>query len=394
MHPSLHQYTISRIAWTRLAGVRPRRAGCNARLGEHGADVVQPLARIAIDSGVSGFGWSEITRPEAERLLGLPLAAAFGMRPEQFEAALHMPGGLAGGVVSAYHALEMPLYDLVGNLAGKPVYALLSDVAPSQPLRVPCYDTSIYIDDLAQVDDVAAADMVAAEAADSWASGHRAIKVKVGRGARHMPLMEGTRRDIAIIHAVREAVGPNARLMIDANNGYNFNLAKTVLAETADAHLYWIEEAFHEDAELYRALRAWIANTNLGTLIADGEGDAAPRLLEWAREGLIDVIQYGVCTPSYSRWLGLAPILDAWGVRSAPHNYGNPYGNYAACHLAPAIRRFEMVEWDEAVVDGLDASAYCIADGMVEVPNAPGFGLALDLVSFERRALEQGFVVM
>ena len=69
-----------------------------------------------------------------------------------------------------------------------------------------------------------------------------------------MPLQEGTRRDIAVIRAVRETVGPACVVMIDANNGYNLNLSKRVLRETAEDKIFWLEEAFHEDAILYRTL--------------------------------------------------------------------------------------------------------------------------------------------
>jgi L-rhamnonate dehydratase len=394
VHQPMHSHAITRISWARLDGRRPRCAGCNARLGEHGTSVSPPIARITTEDGAHGFGWASISSLEARQLLGLPLATAFGMTPETFEALLHTPGGLAGGVMPAYRNLEYPLLDLAGSLAGMPVYALVAENAPAQKLAVPCYDTSIYIDDLAQTDEAAAADIIAAEAAEGWAAGHRAFKVKVGRGARHMPLMEGLRRDIAVIHAVRDAIGPNTRLMIDANNGYNLNIAKTVLQETAELRVYWLEEPFHEDAELYRALKHWMADARIPTLIADGEGDASPRLLDWARDGLLDVVQYDIHHPGFSHWLQLGRTLDSWGVRSAPHSYGDPFGNYASCHLAPAIQGFEMVEWDEAVVDGLDASGYRVIDGMARVPASPGFGLALDLVVYERRALEQGFVVM
>src|SRR5690606_23343702 len=155
-------------------------------------------------------------------------------------------------------------------------------------LRVPCYDTSLYFDDLHVEDHDEAAALIAGEAREGVERGHRAFKIKVGRGARHMPLEEGTRRDILVIRAVREAVGPDARLMIDANNGYNLNLARRVLTETADCGIHWLEEAFHEDAVLYRELKDWLVREGLDILIADGEGDASPRLLEWAREGLVD----------------------------------------------------------------------------------------------------------
>ena len=59
--------------------------------------------------------------------------------------------------------------------------------------------------------------------------------------------------------------------MIDANNGYILNIAKRVLAETAE------KEAFHEDPELYQELHRWIAES-LSVLIADGEGSSTAGL--------------------------------------------------------------------------------------------------------------------
>ena len=58
-----------------------------------------------------------------------------------------------------------------------------------------------------------------------------------------------------MIRAVRAAVGEEAPLLLDANNGYNLNLTKRVLAETAECGIYWMEEAFHEDRVLYDDLR-------------------------------------------------------------------------------------------------------------------------------------------
>jgi L-alanine-DL-glutamate epimerase-like enolase superfamily enzyme len=253
------------------------------------------------------------------------------------------------------------------------------------------------MDDLHLADDEAAAALIAGEALEGAARGHTAFKVKVGRGAMHMPLAEGTRRDVRVIRAVhaalREAVGPDTCLMIDANNGYNLNLAKQVLDETADAGVYWIEEPFHEDGGLYAELKAWMEGRGIETLIADGEGAASPRLLEWARQSLIDVVQYDIRRPGFTRWLELGPQLDAWGTRSAPHHYGGAYGNYAACHVAAGIERFERVEWDEATVPGLDASAYQIAGGFVEVPDRPGFGLGLDDALYRRAVEETGFAL-
>jgi L-alanine-DL-glutamate epimerase-like enolase superfamily enzyme len=370
---------ITRIEWTRLEGQRTRKAGCNARLGEHGQRIGLSLARVTTDEGAMGFGWSRVTCEQAEVWVGLPFDEVYDWED---------------GVPEAYYPIEYPLWDLAGQLAGKPVYAMLGGSADeSGSFCVPCYDTSLYMDDLYLEDHEAGAELIACEALEGAARGHRAFKIKVGRGAMHMSLEEGTRRDIRVIQAVREAVGPDAPIMIDANNGYNLNLTKRVLAETAEAGVYWIEEAFHEDGGVYTRLKEWLATEGIETLIADGEGDASPRLLEWARQGLIDVIQYDVRTPGFSRWLELGPQLDAWGVRSAPHHYGGLYGNYSAGHLAALIQGFQFVEWDEGTAPGLDASAYRLSEGMVHVPDLPGFGLQLDERIFDRAVAEAGFAV-
>jgi L-rhamnonate dehydratase len=231
------------------------------------------------------------------------------------------------------------------------------------------------------------------EALEGKNKGHQIFKIKVGRGGRHMPIMEGTDRDIAIIHGIRDIAGPSGKIMIDANNGYNLNLAKYVLAATADAKLYWLEETFHEDAELYMDLRAWMQAEKLDILIADGEGLAAPPLVDWAKQGIIDVVQYDVLSPGFSFWLELGPDLDVANVKSAPHSYGTPYGNYALCQLASAIEGFQFVEWDQIDVPGMDASGYRISEGHVIMPSTPGFGLQFDDAYLTKLIKETGWSV-
>jgi L-rhamnonate dehydratase len=287
----------------------------------------------------------------------------------------------------------------VARRAGRPAYALLAEMAgrpagsPGSPFSVPCYDTSLYIDDLHLEEDATGAALIAGEAREGYERGHRAFKIKVGRGAKHMPLEAGTRRDVAVVRAVREAVGPEPRIMLDANNGYNLNLARQVLAATADCGVFWLEEAFHEDAVLYRDLKDWLAKEGLGVLVADGEGLASPALLDWARDGAVDVVQYDYLSYGLTRWLATGKSLDAWGRRAAPHHYGGLFGNYCSGHLAGAIGGFTFVEWDEATAPGLDASAYAVREGRVTLPDAPGFGLQLDETVFARAVAADGFLL-
>ncbi len=370
---------IVRIAGGTLEGRRPRHAGSNARLGAHGEVVRVPIVQLTTEDGATGFGRCRAGREELQGLLGDRLGEAFDERH---------------GATARWLPCEYSLWDLIGQRTGQPVYALAATMAertPPSPFRAPTYDTSLYFDDLHLSDDDEAAALIADEARDGFARGHRAFKIKVGRGARHLPLGAGTRRDIAIIRAVRAAVGPEPPLMLDANNGYNLNLTKQVLHETADCQIFWIEEPFHEDPILYRDLHDWLAAEGLPILIADGEGDASPRLLDWARDGLLDVVQYDIFSHGFTPWLATGHQLDGWGRRSAPHHYGAHYGNYAAGHLAGAIGGFTFVEWDEVATSGLAADGYRIEDGRVTIPDAPGFGLTLDDDLFHAAVRAGGF---
>ncbi len=372
---------IASIEWGTLMGCRPRLAGYNARKkDDHGWEAPVSLARITTADGAAGFGLSNLTRRQAELFLGSPLNDLITAE---------------NGVDQKAFAIEGPLWDLLGQRTSRPVYRILADRAGkkvAEPLRVPCYDTTLLIDDLHLSTDEEGTALIASEARFGYEHGRRAFKIKVGRGARHMPLEEGNRRDIAVVRAVRAAVGPDAAILIDANNGYTLNITKQILSETADCDIFWLEEAFHEDDELYEDLHAWIARKGLSVLIADGEGSASPHLLKYARRGIVDVVQYDIFSYGMTKWLETAPKLDAWNVRAAPHHYGRHLGNFVSGHLAPAIENFAFVEWDELTTPGLDTSAYAVNDGFVTLPRVSGFGLSLDESLFQQAVNENGFV--
>ncbi len=369
---------IDRIEYGTLTGKRPRLAGNNSRIPVHGLEVELLLIRLTTDDGASGFGLGRADAETAQALLG-----------QRFSDLLSSDGRIR----EEWNAFEFSLWDLLGNLAGKPVYELVArdEKRNGERLRVPCYDTTLLIDDLHLESNEAGAALIADEARYGYERNHRNFKIKVGRGARWMPLEKGTQRDIAVVKAVRNAVGGEAKIMIDANNGYNLNIAKRVLAATADCDVFWLEEAFQEDPALYEDLQGWIKREGLSVLIADGEGGAPPELMDWARAGLVDVIQYDIFSHGFSKWLDTGAQLDAWGVRTAPHHYGRHLGNYVSGHLAPAVQGFTFVEWDEVTTPGLDASGYRVEAGQVVLPDAPGFGLALEEAVFRAAVKDGGY---
>jgi L-rhamnonate dehydratase len=376
---------VERIEYAPLKGKRPRVVGKNARLpNDHGQDVTVHIVRLTV-AGTSGFGWSTISRASAQQLIGRSIGE---MLDEQ-----------SNLILPRFRAIEFPLLDWLGKAPGHPVYGLIDPAAlarpADKPLLVPCYDGTIYFDDLGRAGNDADAGKIIREEIESGMSrGHRNFKLKVGRGARHMPTMDGLKRDIAVTLAARDRAGADGTIMVDANNGYTVNLAIEFLRGTRDANVYWLEEPFHEDPPADEALKHLMRDAGLNPLIADGEGEAAPHLLDWCKSGVIDVLQYDVLNPGFTRWLELAESLNAANVRAAPHGFGTTYANFAACQVSPALKRFLFAEWDQATIEGLDGSGYGIENGQVSLPNRPGFGLELDSEHFQHMVTSTGWTVV
>ena len=395
---------IVSVEWGQLWGERPRAAGSNAHMQPLGGRVRVPVARLTLDDGSSGWGLSRVEEGMVRGFVGATLGEAYDD---------------AAGVPVRFRPIEYAVWDLVGRREGEPVYALASKILgrprPADGSKVRCYDTSLYIDDLDKPDVESAAALIAEEAMQGFRRGHRNFKIKIGRGNVHFPIAEGMARDVAVVNAVRKAVGPDAEVMADANNGYNFNMARDFLSGTADSRVFWLEEAFYEDAALYRRLRAWMRAEGLSTMLADGEGrgmtDAgmpellagdgfhatvgslAPHdlLLDMVCEGIVDVLQWDVLVPGLTRWIEVSPKIVEWGRLASPHHYGTHLGNYHSCHLGLAVPNYGFVEWDEATTPGITTPGYAVQAGYASVPSTPGFGLELDEDAFARAVREGGF---
>jgi L-alanine-DL-glutamate epimerase-like enolase superfamily enzyme len=386
MAPSTEEKVI-RVEWAELDGYRPRPCGRNARLGPHGLSGHVPLCRLTTSSGLRGAGLGRVSEEDGRRVLGRPLPGLLAPPPDDPE---------------LWKKFDFALFDLAGQRAGLAVYRLIAGDRPGPgpgpgALQVPCYDTALYFDDLAkdggETDHAAAAAAVAAEAVADLGRGHRSFKVKVGRGGRWMGTIPGMDRDVAVVKAVREAVGPGSRLLVDANNGFTLNNAKEFLERTAEVGLGWLEEPFHEDRVLLAALREWMARAGIEVALADGESSTPDDALALAREGLIDVVQCDILDAGFGGWLRLGAALDRIGVQSAPHHYGLHLGNFVSGHLAGGIGGFGYVEWDEMTTPGLSTPGYRLRDGVVALSEEPGFGIDIDDQAYRRAVGTGGFEV-
>ncbi|MHC4146031.1 MAG: enolase C-terminal domain-like protein [Planctomycetota bacterium] len=79
--------------------------------------------------------------------------------------------------------------------------------------------------------------------------GHRAFKVKIGRGHKWMPWDAGYARDKEVLEVIRRHAGPEVIIGVDSNNGYTLEKAKQLLLDMPDYKFAFMEEMFPETVE-------------------------------------------------------------------------------------------------------------------------------------------------
>ena len=344
--------------------------GMNWRLGVHGIMANDRMVRLFTNMGLEGIGNCRAGKKELAQLLG--------KNPFEFYTSTNrkITGPMGTGT--------MPLWDLIGKVLKKPVYELLGGAGPK---RVPVYDGSIYFSDLLEEYTHKPLDRFKEEIDMGTAIGHRAFKVKIGRGAKWMPPKEGYARDVEVLKTIRQHAGPKILIGVDTNNGYDPAKTKQLMEHLPDYNFAFLEEMFPEHIETYLELKRFIRQHGWKTLIADGETqsklDAYKPFIE-ARA--IDVFQGDMNRFGFEGILTEAAWCRPQGLRVAPHNWGSLVGYYMQLHVGRAITNFYRAEHDPLSNEVLIADGYEIRNGSASVPDAPGFGLKINEEKFVTKA--------
>lgn len=360
---------ITRITAFDLPLQRSKLVGRNARLGVHGDTSTDPMVLIETNAGLTGLGHRRVGRDAFAQLLGEDPLAGLQMDPPRFDSPLG-PG-------------TMPLWDLAGKALDKPVCDLLG----GSPGSVRVYDGSIYFADLLPPYRDRWRDRFREEIDMGLDHGHRAFKVKIGRGHKWMDQEPGDRRDVEVLRVIRDHAGAEVTIGVDANNGYTLGRTKRLLQRLPDLGFAFMEEMFPEDVDQYLELRRFLEDNGRDILIADGETqNAIDPLRPLMEAGAVDVYQLDMRLMGIEGILREAEACRPHGGRVAPHNWGSLIGYYMQLHVGRALDNFYMAEHDPLSHDALVAEGYRIADGRGTLPDAPGFGLTIDRQWLENRA--------
>jgi len=264
--------------------------------------------------------------------------------------------GHKGVTLFGLSAIDVACWDVKGKAAGRPIYKLLGAVRD----QVPVYASgglwlSQTIDELVK------------EAKDFIAQGFRYMKLRIGK-----PCIE---EDVERVRAVRQIIGPDIGLMVDANQAFNLTHAIKLGRRLEELNLVWYEEPVAA-YDLEGSARVAAA---LDVPIASGETDYTRygfrQMLEMKAADILmpDLARMG----GYTDFLKVAHMAEAYEVPVSPHIFSEqslqimgviPNGTYLE-HMpwfAPLFR--EKIE---------------IKNGMVEIPNRPGTGFTFDLNKIE-----------
>jgi L-alanine-DL-glutamate epimerase-like enolase superfamily enzyme len=280
--------------------------------------------------------------------------------------------------------LEVAVWDLVGRALGEPVWRLLGGRGD----RIRAYASS---------GELVSAEERARRCVALRDAGVKAVKIRLHG--------HDWRLDLPVIEAVRDAVGSDMEIMVDANQGWRMpgDLAPRwdVPEAAAFAHqlerlgVYWLEEPLRtEDVDGYAALRR---RTDLR--LAAGEFvRGAHEARDLVLRGGLDVVQTDVVlVGGIGGCRRIAAMADLAGRSWSPHTWSNGYGLLANLHAALAFSTCPYLEvpydpptWSPERRDWLLPVVLEIApDGTIAPPDGPGLGVTPDFDALEQWRVAQ-----
>jgi len=346
------------------------------------------LVEVETDGGITGIGEAGVgggsTKHVIEQqlrpmLVGEDPLLIEGLWQKMFARTRQF--GRRGIVMNAISGVDIALWDIAGKAAKLPVYRLLGACRD----RVEAYASGGFYQEGKSADDLAG------EAEGYRARGFRGMKMKIGRNPStqtHLRHLAANARmcevepeaDIERVAAVRGALGPQAKLMVDVNCAWSPSFAIEMGRALEPYKLYWIEEPVATD-DIDGSARVADA---LATPIAGYETEIGLYgFRELITRGAVDIVQPDIAwTGGFSEGRRIAALAQAHHLMVAPHAFGGAVLLAASLHFAAAIPNALMLEFDqnpnglrdELLKEPIRADA----DGMIRLPERPGLGVELD----------------
>jgi glucarate dehydratase len=343
-----------------------------------GTGTTRTIVQITTDTGLTGLGETmgaaasvAINERFGPLIVGVPVHERFTILRACLPTSLDYGTPSHAVDLMYYAAIEMAVWDLIGKHARLPLYRILGGAVRERAPFV-SYAYAVDLSDGYTVDDVP---RVTAEIARKGVrdAGAWFFEFKV---ARHP-----VDCDIATVHAVREALGPDIEIGVDANMGYGTDDARRFLRSVASARLANIEEPVDNLAALERLRRDF--GVPVSTHCTDFDALRAYPLID-SVVGAVD------CQGGIARTMSLAAIARSHDRRYWLRSCNEVGIAWAAMvHLGMACAELDrpaqaLINWIED--DLILGEPWLVRHGGVRPPDKPGLGVELDQDAFEHYA--------
>jgi galactonate dehydratase len=335
------------------------------------------FVRVDTDEGIHGVGEGTVNGFAAtvETAIHELRDAYIGLEPSQVDLLfqrmvrdVYSDGGQIH--MAAVAAIEVACWDIAGKAAGRPVHDLLGGRIRD---KVPVYANGWYRTDRTP-------EAFAERAADVVGRGYRALKFDpFGAAYRVMDRREED-LSIAIVAAVRDAVGPAVDMMIEAHNRFSAATALRIADRLVEFRPAWLEEPVH-----HQQIGAMIEVARRSPVpVATGESyTSLGQFADLLSHDAVHILQpEPLSVGGLWRTRQVAAMADAHYAVVAPHNAQGPVCGAISRTLGACIPNFYVQEsFDEFNADWtrdiVDRPALPV-DGFVDVIDEPGLGIDLD----------------
>jgi L-alanine-DL-glutamate epimerase-like enolase superfamily enzyme len=279
--------------------------------------------------------------------------------------------GRKGVEMQAISAIDCAVWDLKGRWANAPVHRLLG--GPSRA-EIPAYASALGY----SVEPERAAE----RARELVSQGYRATKWFFRAGPADGPA--GIQRNLALVRALREAIGPDVDLMLDCWMSWDVPYTLRMAHLLAEYRPRWIEEPVQPDRiDSYARLR--LASP---VPIAGGEHEYT----RWGLKQLMDAQAVDVLQPDIY-WAGgitemqkICALASCYDLPVIPHGHSTPASAHLIAsqptNLCPLLEY--LVKWNEINQFFLRQPLKPVG-GVIQVPETPGLGMDLDESRIEQR---------
>lgn len=343
------------------------------------------VVQVSTDEGITGLGEFDGPYPQARLALERRVRPALvGENPldrerlwEKLQAALRLevPRMLGG--------LDTALWDIVGKVAGLPIYRLLG----AHDDRV-----MVYI-----APSMKQPEVVAEECARFKAEGYRAIKLRIGLGQVGLAASGDMRKDYEVVEVARKTLGDDFVIGVDTDKTYDHYMALKMADFLYELNAAWFEEPLQSRANEQYVREMKRLSGQIKVPLSGAQGFYTRfEFGDIISQRAVDIVQPDVAIcGGISEMCRIAAMASVWGVGFMPHvscGLGHDIRVVSTLHVLASLSSHLYLcypAYDTPLRTELLVEQPKVVDGYMAVPEKPGLGIELNEEVLARYRVEE-----